>query len=223
MRSVLPDQSGIGDPAAQQRAWRQPAHPHRLRALAPVLHAFRALQELYASCCRAPWPWQQWHIAPLESSHLQGQGGHLCENFWPGRRHSPLPDRSALQVYVQHSAAALEVGSAYGAISGLWIRSADLKALRPLFPWRHCAALLRRIRNRCNHLSKGGFSTHAHFPMQANPNQLHSLQALSDEANELLPIFNKTSSKFYRATVPTGDWSNQVKYAKKKKTSAVSQ
>jgi len=53
------------------------------------------------------------------------------------------------------------------------------------------------------------------------------LQALSDEANELLPIFNKTSSKFYRATVPTGDWSNQVKYAKKnsnsKKTSAVVQ
>ncbi|XP_020712677.1 pyruvate dehydrogenase (acetyl-transferring) kinase, mitochondrial isoform X2 [Ceratitis capitata] len=35
------------------------------------------------------------------------------------------------------------------------------------------------------------------------------LKALSDEANELLPIFNKTSSKFYRATVPTGDWSNQ--------------
>ncbi|XP_055919274.1 pyruvate dehydrogenase (acetyl-transferring) kinase, mitochondrial isoform X1 [Eupeodes corollae] len=35
------------------------------------------------------------------------------------------------------------------------------------------------------------------------------LKALSDEANELLPIFNKTSSKFYRATTPTGDWSNQ--------------
>lgn len=35
-------------------------------------------------------------------------------------------------------------------------------------------------------------------------------QAISDEANELLPIFNKTSSKFYRATIPTGDWSNQV-------------
>lgn len=41
------------------------------------------------------------------------------------------------------------------------------------------------------------------------------LKALSDEANELLPIFNKTSSKFYRATVPTGDWSNQVKHIKK--------
>ncbi|XP_067631152.1 pyruvate dehydrogenase (acetyl-transferring) kinase, mitochondrial [Eurosta solidaginis] len=35
------------------------------------------------------------------------------------------------------------------------------------------------------------------------------MKAISDEANELLPIFNKTSSKFYRATVPTGDWSNQ--------------
>lgn len=35
------------------------------------------------------------------------------------------------------------------------------------------------------------------------------LKALSDEANELLPIFNKTSSKFYKATVPTGDWSSQ--------------
>lgn len=43
-----------------------------------------------------------------------------------------------------------------------------------------------------------------------------SLQAFSDEANELLPIFNKTSSKFYKtSTVPTGDWSvNQVKYKK---------
>lgn len=40
------------------------------------------------------------------------------------------------------------------------------------------------------------------------------VQAFSDEANELLPIFNKTSSRFYKATVPTGDWSNQVKYKK---------
>lgn len=35
------------------------------------------------------------------------------------------------------------------------------------------------------------------------------LQALSNEANELLPIFNKTTSKFYRSTIQTGDWSNQ--------------
>lgn len=48
----------------------------------------------------------------------------------------------------------------------------------------------------------------------------YALQALSDEANELLPIFNKTSSKFYRATVPTGDWSNQVKYSKKSTSKA---
>lgn len=41
------------------------------------------------------------------------------------------------------------------------------------------------------------------------------IQAFSDEANELLPIFNKTSSRFYKATVPTGDWSNQVKKPKK--------
>jgi hypothetical protein len=34
------------------------------------------------------------------------------------------------------------------------------------------------------------------------------LQALSNEANELLPVFNKTSTKHYRATVPTADWSN---------------
>lgn len=45
---------------------------------------------------------------------------------------------------------------------------------------------------------------------------IFTLQAFSDEANELLPIFNKTSSKFYRATVPTGDWSNQVGKTKKK-------
>lgn len=47
------------------------------------------------------------------------------------------------------------------------------------------------------------------------------LKALSDEANELLPIFNKTSSKFYKATVPTGDWSNQVRNTKKKATPIV--
>lgn len=35
------------------------------------------------------------------------------------------------------------------------------------------------------------------------------LKALSTEANELLPIFNKTSSKFYRTPVPTADWSSQ--------------
>ncbi|XP_973304.1 pyruvate dehydrogenase (acetyl-transferring) kinase, mitochondrial [Tribolium castaneum] len=36
------------------------------------------------------------------------------------------------------------------------------------------------------------------------------LKALSNEANELLPIFNKTTSKFYRTMVQTGDWSNQA-------------
>ncbi|XP_077257387.1 pyruvate dehydrogenase kinase [Temnothorax americanus] len=35
------------------------------------------------------------------------------------------------------------------------------------------------------------------------------LKALSTEANELLPIFNKTSSKFYRTPVPIADWSSQ--------------
>uniref|UniRef100_A0A1B6HGU3 Protein-serine/threonine kinase n=1 Tax=Homalodisca liturata TaxID=320908 RepID=A0A1B6HGU3_9HEMI len=35
------------------------------------------------------------------------------------------------------------------------------------------------------------------------------MKALSNEANELLPIFNKTSTRFYRTTIPTGDWSNQ--------------
>lgn len=34
------------------------------------------------------------------------------------------------------------------------------------------------------------------------------MKALSNEANELLPVFNKTSSKFYRATIPAADWSN---------------
>lgn len=35
-------------------------------------------------------------------------------------------------------------------------------------------------------------------------------QALSDEANELLPIFNKTSTKFYNSIVPLGDWSGEA-------------
>ncbi|XP_076241186.1 pyruvate dehydrogenase kinase [Calliopsis andreniformis] len=34
------------------------------------------------------------------------------------------------------------------------------------------------------------------------------LKALSNEANELLPIFNKTSSKFYRTPVSNTDWSS---------------
>ncbi|XP_054712622.1 pyruvate dehydrogenase (acetyl-transferring) kinase, mitochondrial-like isoform X1 [Uloborus diversus] len=33
------------------------------------------------------------------------------------------------------------------------------------------------------------------------------LKALSDEANELLPVFNKTSTKHYRTAVGTHDWS----------------
>ncbi|KAJ8976688.1 hypothetical protein NQ317_018201, partial [Molorchus minor] len=36
------------------------------------------------------------------------------------------------------------------------------------------------------------------------------MKALSNEANELLPIFNKTASKFYRTVIQTGDWSNQA-------------
>lgn len=34
-------------------------------------------------------------------------------------------------------------------------------------------------------------------------------QALSNEANELLPIFNKASSKFYRTPLPAADWSSE--------------
>merc|ERR1719461_298848 len=34
------------------------------------------------------------------------------------------------------------------------------------------------------------------------------LKAETHEANELLPIFNKTSSKQYKAAVPTADWTN---------------
>ncbi|KAL0267693.1 UNVERIFIED_CONTAM: hypothetical protein PYX00_009888 [Menopon gallinae] len=36
------------------------------------------------------------------------------------------------------------------------------------------------------------------------------LKVLINEANELLPIFNKTSSKFYKSTIPAGDWSNSI-------------
>lgn len=37
------------------------------------------------------------------------------------------------------------------------------------------------------------------------------LKALSDEANELLPVYNKTSSRFYTHSVPTNDWSGQLR------------
>ncbi|CAH2007788.1 unnamed protein product [Acanthoscelides obtectus] len=36
------------------------------------------------------------------------------------------------------------------------------------------------------------------------------MKALTNEANELLPVFSKTTSKFYRTIVQTGDWSNQA-------------
>jgi pyruvate dehydrogenase kinase 2/3/4 len=34
------------------------------------------------------------------------------------------------------------------------------------------------------------------------------LKVLSNEANELLPVFNKTSSKHYRSALGTHDWSS---------------
>ncbi|GBP29776.1 [Pyruvate dehydrogenase [Eumeta japonica] len=36
------------------------------------------------------------------------------------------------------------------------------------------------------------------------------MKALTNEANELLPVFNKTSSKFYRPTAQLADWSGGV-------------
>ncbi|KAK7582604.1 hypothetical protein V9T40_014049 [Parthenolecanium corni] len=41
------------------------------------------------------------------------------------------------------------------------------------------------------------------------------LKALSDEASELLPIFNKTSTRYYRTIIPTGDWSGARAYPSK--------
>ena len=35
-----------------------------------------------------------------------------------------------------------------------------------------------------------------------------SFQVLSSEANELLPIYNKTSYKQYQHGIPVADWSN---------------
>lgn len=39
------------------------------------------------------------------------------------------------------------------------------------------------------------------------------MKALSNEANELLPIFNRTSSRFYRATTQLHDWSGATTHA----------
>ena len=33
-------------------------------------------------------------------------------------------------------------------------------------------------------------------------------QTLASEANELLPIYNKTSHNFYSASIPVADWSD---------------
>lgn len=41
------------------------------------------------------------------------------------------------------------------------------------------------------------------------------LKALSNEANELLPIFNKNSTRYYRTIIPTGDWSGNRSYHSK--------
>ncbi|KAM3955442.1 pyruvate dehydrogenase kinase [Aphomia sociella] len=43
------------------------------------------------------------------------------------------------------------------------------------------------------------------------------LKALSNEANELLPIFNKTSSKFYRPVSQLADWSGSINTAAQSK------
>ena len=51
------------------------------------------------------------------------------------------------------------------------------------------------------------------------------LKAETHEANELLPIFNKTSSKQYKAAVPTADWtdsSSSMNTGKKINTFAIS-
>jgi hypothetical protein len=34
------------------------------------------------------------------------------------------------------------------------------------------------------------------------------LKALTHEANELLPVFNKTSTKQYKSAIPTADWTD---------------
>ncbi|XP_018331693.1 pyruvate dehydrogenase (acetyl-transferring) kinase, mitochondrial [Agrilus planipennis] len=36
------------------------------------------------------------------------------------------------------------------------------------------------------------------------------MKALSNEASELLPVFNKSASKYYRNALPLGDWSNHM-------------
>lgn len=36
------------------------------------------------------------------------------------------------------------------------------------------------------------------------------LKVLSEEANELLPVFNKTTSKHYKSVIGTHDWSSNV-------------
>ncbi|XP_065220642.1 pyruvate dehydrogenase (acetyl-transferring) kinase, mitochondrial isoform X1 [Planococcus citri] len=41
------------------------------------------------------------------------------------------------------------------------------------------------------------------------------LKALSNEANELLPIFNKNSTRYYRTIIPTGDWSGNRSFHSK--------
>lgn len=38
------------------------------------------------------------------------------------------------------------------------------------------------------------------------------LKAICEDANELLPVFNKTSSKHYGASIPSNDWSSQFAY-----------
>ncbi|XP_061381270.1 pyruvate dehydrogenase (acetyl-transferring) kinase, mitochondrial isoform X1 [Danaus plexippus] len=43
------------------------------------------------------------------------------------------------------------------------------------------------------------------------------LKALTNEANELLPIFNRTSSKFYRTSPSPADWSGPAPYRPKDK------
>lgn len=145
----------------------------------------------------------------------------ISSGFRSRRWHPTLPSGPIVQIHVQHSTTTIKIGLTYSTISWLRLWLTHLSLIRTLLPWRPCSVLMWGLRNWCHHLLEGTFSPFLkqRFALKV----LFLFQALSDEANELLPIFNKTSTKIYKASVPTGDWSNQVKHPKKHKPAVVIQ
>lgn len=141
VRPVLLGQPGADCHAAQRCAAERPGANH-VRAVASVPHAVRDLQELDARRHGAPRPGRR-HGAADRGDGQPGPRGHYRQDLGPRRWHSALAAGPAVQVHVQHGAAADRLaGRAHGAAGRLRLRTADIAAVRAVLAWRFRAVQL---------------------------------------------------------------------------------